>query len=65
MRTVMLNILSKLICMYTIDEARFLRQPVNLLTFYLGSEYHRDQRQLLKIRELENGFKYKQVYKKL
>jgi hypothetical protein len=45
-RVLLLNIVDFVLKEYTVDEAKFLRKPITLLTCYLASESHRNARQL-------------------
>jgi len=61
----MLNILDLLMKGYSIDEARFLRQSLNIFSCYIGSPYFREQREKRELLELENGSKFSTVLRNL
>ena len=52
---VLLNILEKLISLYSNEETRFIRQPINLLCAYLESNYFREHREQKTIKDLQSG----------
>ena len=51
-RVVLLNILEKLVSLYSNEESRFLRQPISLLSCYLESNYFREHRDNKLVKEL-------------
>lgn len=56
-RVVLLNIIANLMTAYSNEEARFVRQPSQMLCSYLESQYFREQRDKKQMRELKKGCK--------
>jgi hypothetical protein len=61
-RVAILNVIFRLLCEYSIEEARFLRLPVNLFACFLGSPSFREQRNQRLLKELKSGFKFKERF---
>lgn len=45
-RLVILNIVHELLKKYDIEEARFLKHPINVFNAYIGSDHFRNKRYL-------------------
>ena len=54
-----MNIAETLLLAVGNEEARFLRQPINLLTSYLESSYFRDQREKKQINLLQKNVNFR------